>query len=92
MQKSHLLHFYVSQRLINYSTDQWDREEIKSLACRLNLSFKKTYKWLWDKKERDLQKPGNKRSLAGKPLFNIINLATVQQKIKPIFQITKVKR
>jgi len=56
MQKSNLNHYFQNKNLISLNTEYWDRDEIEKLANKMNLTFKKTYKWLWDKKERELKR------------------------------------
>ena len=62
MQKNYLNHYFQCEKLIDLNTDLWNRESIERLALKVNLPFKKTYKWLWDKKEREVKKPPGKRA------------------------------
>jgi len=63
--------FRDEQAMLMKSTDYWDKEKIEQLAHNVSLSFKKTYKWLWDTKERLLS---SKMKKTEKNLFTVINV------------------
>jgi hypothetical protein len=71
-------------------SDDFTKARIGILANDIGLTFKETYKWLWDKKEKYLR--GSYNNIKKKINFKHLSMYPIDQPVLPVFLIQRVKK